>query len=141
VRSADYMVEALLPGFYLPGYGLRGVPLYLIGNSEGYRRHVYSEPELGINDTFHNVMENLEKGEVAVSPGVAETWHLNHGTPVLLGSDQGTNAIFASTAGIVAFLPGIPPRTVADRQGFVQAKIDYLNYLFSTNAYLIAAAD
>src|SRR6058998_3972260 len=29
VRDATYMLEAVLPTFYLPGYGLRGVPLYL----------------------------------------------------------------------------------------------------------------
>jgi predicted lysophospholipase L1 biosynthesis ABC-type transport system permease subunit len=44
-------------------------------------------------------------------------------------------------AGTLAFLPGIPPRTVTDRQGYVQARIDYLNYLFSENAYVVASAD
>jgi hypothetical protein len=30
---------------------------------------------------------------------------------------------------------------VSDRQGFVQARVDYLNYLFSSNAYLVTSAD
>jgi ABC-type lipoprotein release transport system permease subunit len=30
---------------------------------------------------------------------------------------------------------------VSDRQGYVQARVDYLNYLFSSNAYLMTAAD
>ncbi|PYR54782.1 MAG: hypothetical protein DMF85_21315, partial [Acidobacteria bacterium] len=30
VRDATYMVESVLPSFYLPGYGLRGVPLFLL---------------------------------------------------------------------------------------------------------------
>ena len=40
-----------------------------------------------------------------------------------------------------AFLPGIPPRSVTDRQGYVQARVDYLNHLFSSNAYLVAGAE
>ena len=30
-------------------------------------------------------------------------------------------------AGVLAFLPGLPPKSVSDRQGFVQARVDYLN--------------
>jgi hypothetical protein len=44
------------------------------------------------------------------------------------------------SAGTLGFLPGIPPRSVTDRQGYVQARVDYLNYLFSSNAYLVANA-
>src|SRR5262249_22449736 len=32
VTNATYMLEAVLPSFYLPGYGLRGVPMYLFDN-------------------------------------------------------------------------------------------------------------
>ena len=39
------------------------------------------------------------------------------------------------------YLPGMPVKTVNDRQGFVSARIDYLNQLFGFNAYMIAAAD
>ena len=31
VRSVTWMFESVLPSFYLPGYGLKGVPLYLLG--------------------------------------------------------------------------------------------------------------
>lgn len=44
-------------------------------------------------------------------------------------------------AGTLAFLPGIPLRSVTDRQGYVQARVDCLNHLFSSYAYLVAGAD
>src|SRR5437899_3636685 len=46
-----------------------------------------------------------------------------------------------NTAAVLAFLTGIPPKSVNDRQGYVQARVDYLNYLFSSNAYLATMAD
>jgi hypothetical protein len=141
VKSADYMLEVLLPGFYLPGYGLRGVPLYLIADTDTYGLNVYSEPELGISDKFQNLVARLKAGEVAASPPVADFWRLSPGTPVLMGSDENKKAVFALAAGTIAFLPGTPPRTVTDRQGYVQARIDYLNYLFSNNAYLVAVVN
>src|SRR5437773_9283252 len=42
---------------------------------------------------------------------------------------------------MLAFLPGLPPKSVSDRAGYVQARVDYLNYLFSSNAYLATSAD
>src|SRR5437899_10871105 len=78
---------------------------------------------------------------MAVSGPVADCWRLEPGTEVLLGLDPERRAVAAKTAGILAFLPGLPPKSVSDRQGYVQARVDYLNYLFSSNAYLATSAD
>jgi hypothetical protein len=86
-------------------------------------------------------MTRVAAGGVAVSPPVADFWRLDPGTPVLLGLDHERRAVAVNTAGVLAFLPGIPPKSVNDRQGFVQARIDYLNYLFTTNAYLTTGID
>jgi hypothetical protein len=141
VRDATYMVESVLPTFYLPGYGLRGVPLFLLGNPETYRASVYSEPSVGLSASFNDIMARTGNGDIAVSPPVADFWRLDPGTPILLGLDAERRATGSNTAGILAFLPGIPPKSVNDRQGYVQARIDYLNYLFSTNAYLATGID
>ena len=141
VRDATFMVEAVLPSFYLPGYGLRGVPLYLLGNPEAYRARVYSEPRVGLTSDFNDIVGHTADGQVAVSPPVAEFWRLDPGTPLLLGLDAERRAVATRTAGVLAFLPGIPPKSVSDRQGYVQARVDYLNYLFSSNAYLTTAFD
>jgi len=141
VRGATFMIEAVLPSFYLPGYGLRGVPLYLLGSPDAYTARVYSEPSVGLSGTFSSIVARAAGGEVAVSPPVADFWRLDAGTPVLLGLDAERRAVASKTAGVLAFLPGIPPKSVSDRQGYVQARVDYLNYLFSSNAYLMTGLD
>src|SRR5205807_9211633 len=88
-----------------------------------------------------DIVARAANGEVAVSPPVADFWRLDPGTQVLLGLDSERRGVAAKTAGILAFLPGIPPKSVSDRQGYVQARVDYLNYLFSSNAYLATSAD
>ena len=141
VRDATYMIESVLPTFYLPGYGLRGVPMFLLDNPEKYRASVYSEPNVGLSSSFNDIMARTGNGDIAVSAPVADFWKLDPGTPILLGLDAERRATGSNTAGILAFLPGIPPKSVSDRQGYVQARIDYLNYLFSTNAYLATGID
>src|SRR5439155_11017185 len=79
VTDATYMVEAVLPSFYLPGYGLRGVPLYLFDSRDSYRSNVYSEPSVGLSASFHDIVERTND-EVAVSPPVADFWRLDPGT-------------------------------------------------------------
>jgi len=49
--------------------------------------------------------------------------------------------VLVPAGGVVGFLPGMPPRSISDRQSFVSARIDYLNYLSSTDAYLVGTAD
>ena len=140
VKDATYMIEAVLPSFYLPGYGLRGVPLYLLADREEYRQRVYSEPSVGLSADFDTIMSRLND-QVAVSPPVADFWRLEPGSTMVLGLDLDRRAVPSKTAGMLAFLPGLPPKSVTDRQGYVQARVDYLNYLFSSNAYLATTAD
>ena len=140
VRDATYMIEAVLPSFYLPGYGLRGVPMYLFGNTDEYRDRVYSEPSVGLSAEFRTVVAAV-KDRIAVSPPIADFWRLEPGSQMLLGLDPERHAVASKAAGILAFLPGLPPKSVSDRQGYVQARVDYLNYLFSSNAYLATSAD
>jgi len=140
VKDATYMIEAVLPSFYLPGYGLRGVPMYLLGNADEYRDRVYSEPSVGLSAEFRTVVAAV-KDQMAVSPPIADFWRLEPGSPVLLGLDPERRAVASKAAGVLAFLPGLPPKSVSDRQGYVQARVDYLNYLFSSNAYLATSAD
>jgi hypothetical protein len=141
VRSVTWMAESVLPSFYLPGYGLKGVPLYLVGKSDTYMQDVYHEPEVGLTSKFEAIMQRVKDGNTASSPPVSTFWRLDEGTPVLLGLDSERRALSLPSAGTLGFLPGIPPRSVTDRQGYVQARVDYLNHLFSSNAYLVAGAD
>lgn len=141
VDSADYMMEAFLPGFYLPGHGLKGVPLYLLNDSVAYQGNRYAEAELGIGDSFQNVLQRVRDGGVAVSPSIAEFWKVDAGASLRLGNSVDGATIELPTAGVLGFLPGIPARTVTDRQGYVEARVDYLNYLFDNSAYAAVSAD
>jgi ABC-type lipoprotein release transport system permease subunit len=141
VLHVTYMVEAVLPNFYLPDYGLRGVPAYLLGDITAYERTVYVEPQVGLDAPFAALAAKLRAGDVVVSPPVARFKKLEPGKTVRLGVTTARKSVTSVSAGTLAFLPGLPPRTVTDRQGYVQARIDYLNHLFSENAYVVAAAD
>ena len=140
VRAVTTLYESVLPSFYLPGYGLKGVPLYMLGGSDAYLQHVYHEPQVGVSAPFARIVDGLRRGGVASSPPVSEFWRLSEGTSVLLGSDEERRAIALPSAGTLGFLPGIPPRSVTDRQGYVQARVDYLNHLFNSHAYLAVDA-
>jgi hypothetical protein len=141
VRTVTWMYESVLPSFYLPGYGLKGVPLYLLGKSDAYLQDVYNEPQVGMSSDFRSILDRVKQGGTASSLPVTTFWRLSEGTEVLLGMDAERRALALPSAGTLAFLPGIPPRSVTDRQGYVQARVDYLNHLFSSNAYLVAGAE
>ncbi len=141
VSSVASMPEAVLQDLYLPGYGLRGVPIHLIDGIEHYLRTAYSEAALGIGEPFEEILLRLDAGELAASPSVSEFWELTRGSELPLGATPQFESIAVPVSGTMAFLPGMPTRSVTDRQGYVQARIDYLNMLFSQNAYVVASSD
>src|SRR5207248_186363 len=46
----------------------------------------------------------------------------------------------APVAGTLHFMGGIPLAAVKDRESFVSARVDYLNHLFNSRGYIVAAA-
>jgi hypothetical protein len=42
--------------------------------------------------------------------------------------------------GVLHFMPGMPLAAVKDRDSFIGARVDYLNYLFNNRAYLVSGA-
>jgi hypothetical protein len=141
VVSVDYLFEAILPGFFFPGYGLSGVPLYLIDEPARYLKDAIFEEKLGVSAKFSDVIASLAEKKIAASPPVAAFWNLGPDEPVLLGADLNKKPVLVPAGGVLGFLPGIPPRSISDRQSYVSARIDYLNYLSSTDAYLAATMD
>jgi hypothetical protein len=141
VTSTEYIFEAILPGFFFPGYGLSGVPLYLIDDPQRYLKNAIFEEKLGVTGKFSEVIAELKGQTIAASPPVAAFWNLSAGEPVLLGADLSKKPVLVPASGIVGFLPGMPPRSISDRQSYVSARIDYLNYLSSTDAYLLGTMD
>ena len=141
VVSVDDLFEAILPGFFFPGYGLSGVPLYLIDEPARYLKSAIFEERLGVSANFSDVINRLKDQKIVASPPVAAFWNLGPDEPVLLGADLNKKPVLIPAGGVIGFLPGMPPRSISDRQSYVSARIDYLNYLSSTDAYLIGNAD
>ena len=141
VNAVEYLFEAILPGFFFPGYGLSGVPLYLIDEPQRYLKNAIYEEKLGITGKFSEVIGDLQGHTIVASPPVAAFWNLSAGEPVLLGADLSKKPVLVPASGIVGFLPGMPPRSISDRQSYVAARIDYLNHLASTDAYLVGTMD
>ena len=141
VEDATWMLEGALPSLYLPGHGLKSVPVYLLDDVDAYLRVAYSEPSLGIEAPYRNLVGALKAGSVAVSPGVAEFWRVTPGTKVDLGIDADRRLLGAEASGTLAFVSGMPPQSITDRASYVQSRIDYLNHLFAQNAYTVIQAD
>jgi hypothetical protein len=141
VTATEYIFEAILPGFFFPGYGLSGVPFYLIDDPQRYLKNAIFEEKLGVTGKFSEVIGELKGQTIAASPPVAAFWNLSAGEPVLLGADLSKKPVLVPASGIIGFLPGMPPRSISDRQSYVSARIDYLNYLSSTDAYLTGTMD
>jgi len=141
IHAIVYLFEAILPGFFFPGYGLSGVPLYLFDDPERYLKTAIYEERLGVTSKFSQVVATTKDSKVLASPPVAAFWNLAANEPVLLGADLNKKPVLVPAGGIVGFLPGMPPRSISDRQSFVAARIDYLNHLASTDAYLAGTMD
>ena len=117
------------------------MPLYLLGERRRATcSNVYSEPEVGIErPTSTTSWSASQRAATAISPPVSRFLAARSGHRRCSSAwTASARPIGSPSAGTLAFLPGIPPRSVTDRQGYVQARVDYLNHLFSSNAYLVA---
>ena len=140
VQAVEYLIEGLAEGVYMRGYGFNGIPIYLVDRPRGYLASIYREEALGENAPFTALVDRLANGEILLSPALAAYWQRGPGDLMPVGRDVHGTLRSAPLAGTVRTLPGIPLRTVNDRDSFVGARIDYLNYLFSTRAFVVAAA-
>lgn len=137
VADATYMVEALVEGLYMRGYGFNGVPIYLVGQPQAYLRAVYHEEALGETGPFSTLIGQLTQGQALISPALANYWQRRPGDQMPVGRDTSGTMLPAPLAGTVRFLPGIPLASVNDRETLVSARVDYVNYLFNNRAYLV----
>lgn len=140
VRGVTYMIEGLVEGLYMPDRGFSGLPIYLIGDVGRYLDTVYFEPVLGESASFAPLMRRLDDGRVLGSSSVGTFYKRAIDQPMPVGRTTAARLERAPYGGAVRFLPGVPLRTVNDREGFVSARVDYLNHLFSNSPYLIGSA-
>ena len=138
-RVAWTLFDGVSDGTYIPGYGFNGLPLYFLPDKDDYLASVYHEESLAQQDSFVNLIDQLPDGDVILSPAVSNFINRAPGELTLLGRETGgRDPVNASIAGAVWYLPGSPVVSVTDRESFDSARVDYVNYLFSNNAYIVA---
>ena len=124
----------------MPDRGFSGLPMYLIADSERHLRTVYHEPELGQGEAFSAVIRRLGESKVLSSSSVGAFYKKRLDEPMPVGRSTAGTLERVPFGGAVRFLPGVPLRTVNEREGFISARVDYLNHLFTNSPYLIGEA-
>lgn len=141
VEGVEFLVEGLADGLFMPGYGFSGVPVYFVDSPERYLATVPREPSLGASAPFTDVIRSTDDNQVLVSRPVHEFYRRDPGMRMPVGRNLDKTMQTATVGGVLHYLPGMPLKTVNDRQSFVAARVDYLNHLFGFNAYLVGASD
>ena len=140
VQSINYMVEGITEGVYMPDRGFSGLPIYLLGDAQTYRAAVHAEQGLGESENFDPLIARLPRDEILASSSVTKFYKRAIGGPMPIGRNVAQQMERAPFGGSLRFLPGLPLKTVNDREGFIGARVDYLNHLFSSSPYLVASA-
>lgn len=141
VTNAGFMVEGLVDGLYMPGQGFNSVPVYLVDDPGAYLHAFYHEQSLGESASFSRLVSDLAQGRVVLSTAMASFWRRNAGDDMPIGRDTTGAMVKAPVAGTMHFMAGIPLAAVKDRESFVAARVDYLNHLFDSRGYMVAAAN
>jgi hypothetical protein len=139
VGGLTYMVEGLVEGLYMPDRGFSGLPLYLMGDPNRHLKAIYSEPALGEGGNFEAIVHRLDDRKVLASAPVGAFYKKKFDDPMPVGRTTKGQLQRLPWGGALRFLPGVPLRTVNDREGFVAARVDYLNHLFTNSPYLVGA--
>lgn len=141
VAGLDYIVEGLVDGLYMPGYGFSGVPIFFINNPDNYMRVARHEGQLGATDSFTNLIAKAKDNEIVVSQAIQGFYKREMGSRMPVGRNIDKSMQTVRLGGALHYLPGMPTKTVNDRQSFVAARVDYLNHLFGFNAYMVSTAN
>ena len=140
IASVSWMIEGISEGVYMPDRGFSGLPVYLVGDPRHYLASVYAEPALGESGPFAALVSTLDDAKVLGSTSVARFYKRAIDQPMPIGRSVTQQMERAPFGGALRFLPGLPLRTVNDREGFIGARVDYLNHLFASSPYLVASA-
>ena len=139
VRRVSYLVEGLVEGLFMPDRGFSGLPIYLVPEPERHLAATYSEPALGMGGDFEATLRRLSQSRILASAPVGAFYKKALDEPMPVGRMTDGKLQRMPYGGALHFLPGVPLRTVNDREGFVAARVDYLNHLFTNAPYLVGA--
>jgi hypothetical protein len=135
VASVEVLQQFLIPGVYVPGQS--GLVLDVMDDPGNYLKMVRYEDGLGLTRRFPDTIASLQDGNVIGSQGLFRLRAIPLKKPVMLGYNSSGEPILSQFGDVVAFLPGQPALGIAQREGFAEAEIDYLNYLLGADARMI----
>ena len=113
--------------------------MYLVPEPKRHLEATYSEPALGQGEDFATTLERLNDTRILASAPVGAFYKKAMGEMMPVGRMTDGKLQRMPYGGSLLFLPGMPLRTVNDREGFVAARVDYLNHLFTNAPYLVGA--
>ncbi len=137
VGAVARVEQYIVPDVYLPSQS--GLMLNVVRDPAVYTRAVYAEPSLGRTRPFEEVMAGLGPNHVSASAGLLRLRQIPMDRDVVLGSDDRGAPVATRVRDVLAFLPGQPAVGIQQREGFVTAEIDYLNYVLGSDARIVAA--
>jgi hypothetical protein len=140
IASVNWIVEGITEGVYMPDRGFSGLPVYMLGDASLYNTSVHAEQALGESNGFDPLIASLDSQKVLGSSSVTKFYKRTLDQPMPIGRTVTQQMERAPYGGSLRFLPGLPLRTVNDREGFIGARVDYLNHLFASSPYLVGAA-
>jgi len=123
----------------MPDRGFSGLPIYLVHSSQAYLNAVYFEPALGELGPFAALVQRLDNGRVLASSPMGRYYKRTIDQPMPIGRTSAQAVARVPFGGSLYFLPAVPLRTVNDREGFIGARVDYLNHLFASSPYLVGS--
>ncbi|MBI4465077.1 MAG: hypothetical protein HY647_10265 [Acidobacteria bacterium] len=135
VATVEVMEQFLIPSVYIPGQS--GLVLNVMEDPANYLKVVRYEDRLGLTRSFSQTVSSLDNGNIIGSQGLFRLRAIPLQKPVILGYDSRGQEILVQFGDVVAFLPGQPALGIAQREGFVEAEVDYLNYLLGADARMV----
>jgi hypothetical protein len=139
VTNVGSLQQYLIPSFYLPTQS--ALMLDLVEAPQEYSKAVYYEEGLGRSAPFSRIIDRLPDPELTASAGLLRVREIPRDRDVIFGYDDSDASIQGRFRDAVALLPGQPSISVAQREGYAAAELDYLNHTFSTDARIIEALE
>lgn len=138
VSSVAVVQQFILPDVYIPSQS--GLILNVVENPGEYLRTIYHEQTLGRTRPFEQIIRALDEQKVSVTQGLLRLRQIPLGRDIVLGSADDGSPVALRFDEVMAFLPGQPAVGIQQREGFVTAEIDYLNYVLGSDARIIAGS-
>ncbi|MBI4456745.1 MAG: ABC transporter permease [Acidobacteria bacterium] len=137
IAAVEMIEQFLIPGIFMPGQS--GLALNVIQNPAKYLQVIYYEDQLGITRAFSNIIRSLGNGSVSASQGLFQIRSIPRSDEAVLDYWSNGALVHVPLKDVIAFLPGQPALGIQNREGFVTAEINYLNYLQRSEARIVVA--